>query len=215
MQNSHLAALESFLKNNPHIKYTPPSSPAYPSERKVWNIARVDAPLAIVHPQSAEDVSTLVKYAKSAGLRFTIRVGGHDLQGRSIVEGALVIDLRALTSVNVAAHRKSATVDGGILQSELVTRLWEEGLGTPTGVVPSVGYVGWAMYGGYGPFSAHWGLGVDQIIGATIVNPDGVIVTADQSLLKGIRGAGGLFGVIVNVTVKVYPLNNVSPSLSN
>lgn len=214
MSISHLSALQSFLKQHPHIKYTPPSSPDYPSERKVWNIDRVDVPLAIVHPQSAEDVSTLVKYAKSAGLRFTIRVGGHDLQGRSIAEGALVIDLRALRSVNVAAHRKSATVDEGILQSELATKLWEEGLGTPTGVIPSVGYVGWAMFGGYGPFSTHWGLGVDQIIGATIVNPEGVIVTTDQSLLKGIRGAGGLFGVIVNVTIKLYPLNSVSPSLS-
>ena len=64
-----------------------------------------------------------------------------------------------------------------------------EVLGTPIGVIPSVGYVG-CMYGGYGSFSVHRGLGLDHLIGAPIVNPDGVIVTADQSLLKGIRGAG-------------------------
>ena len=71
------------------------------------------------------------------------------------------------------------------------------------------------MYGGYGPFSPHWGLGVDQIVGATIVDPNGDIVKADEALLEGIRGAGGLFGVIIDLTVKVYPLTSVSFRLWN
>ena len=35
-------------------------------------------------------------------------------------------------------------------------------------------------------------------------------VDADEELLKGIRGGGGIFGVIVELTVKVYPLKEVS-----
>lgn len=66
------------------------------------------------------------------------------------------------------------------------------------------------MYGGYGPFSAHWGLGADQILSATIVDANGEITKADESLLKGIRGAGGAFGIILDVTIKVYPLKSVS-----
>jgi hypothetical protein len=34
-------------------------------------------------------------------------------------------------------------------------------------------------------------------------------VDADREKLKGIRGAGGNFGVIVELTIKVYPLKNV------
>jgi FAD/FMN-containing dehydrogenase len=113
--------------------------------------------------------------------------------------------------VAVAADRQSATVGGGILFQDLATKLWHEGLATPVGTIPSVGYVGWAIYGGYGPLSGHWGLGVDQIIGATVVNADGDIVKADETLLKGIRGVGGVFGVIVDLTIKVYPLRSVSP----
>jgi FAD/FMN-containing dehydrogenase len=71
------------------------------------------------------------------------------------------------------------------------------------------------MYGGYGPFSPHWGLGVDQIVGATVVDPNGDIVNADEALLEGIRGAGGLFGVIIDLTVKVYPLTSVSIRLED
>ncbi|KAK9364664.1 hypothetical protein V1509DRAFT_635609 [Lipomyces kononenkoae] len=209
MADSQLTALETFLKDYPSIKYTPPSSPDYPSISKVWNLARQDNPLAIVHPQSAADVSAVIRYAKSSGIKFTIRTGGHNLQGRAIAEGALAIDMRALTSVKVAADRQSATVQGGILQQELATKLWQEGLATPTATIPSPGYVGWATYGGYGPFSARWGLGVDQIISATIVNANGAIVEADDSLLKGIRGAGGVFGVIVDLAIKVYPLESI------
>jgi hypothetical protein len=207
---TQLTALESLLQEHPTIKYIPPSSPEYPSARKVWNGSRRDNPLAIVQPQSPSDVASLIRFSKSQSLPFTLRSGGHNLEGRSLVDGALLIDLRALNAVTVAPDRKSAVVQGGILQGELANRLWTEGLATPTGSIPSVGYVGWATYGGYGSFSSHWGLGADQILGATVINPDGEIIAADEALLQGIRGAGGLFGVIIDLTIKVYPLTTVS-----
>ncbi|GFG22822.1 6-hydroxy-D-nicotine oxidase [Aspergillus udagawae] len=206
---TQLTALESFLQAHPTIKYIPPSSPEYPSARKVWNGSRRDNPLAIVQPQSTSDVVSLIRFSKSQSVRFTLRSGGHNLEGRSLVDGALLIDLRALNAVTVAPDRKSAVVQGGILQGELANRLWTEGLATPTGSIPSVGYVGWATYGGYGSFSSHWGLGTDQILGATVINPDGEIIAADEALLQGIRGAGGLFGVIIDLTIKVYPLTTL------
>lgn len=207
---TQLTAFEAFLQGYPAIKYIPPSSPEYPAARKPWNEARLDNPLAVVQPESPSDVAALVKYAKQNSLPFTIRAGGHNLEGRCVVQDALLIDMRALTAVTISSDRKTATVQGGILQDELANKLWEHGLATPTGAIPSVGYVGWATYGGYGPFSAHWGLGVDQILGATIVDSNGDIVKADEALLEGIRGAGGLFGVIIDLTIKVYPLGGVS-----
>ncbi|KAF3392690.1 hypothetical protein F1880_008603 [Penicillium rolfsii] len=207
--DTQLPALEAFLQGYPTIQYIPPSSPEYSAARKPWNHARLDNPLAVVKPQSPADVAVLVKYAKLNALPFTIRSGGHNLEGRCVAQDALLIDLRALNAVTIASDRTTATVQGGILQDELAGKLWEHGLATPTGASPTVGYVGWAMYGGYGPFSARWGLGVDQIVGATVVDPNGEIVNADGALLEGIRGAGGLFGVIIDLTVKVYPLTNL------
>ncbi|KAJ5986589.1 hypothetical protein N7451_010954 [Penicillium sp. IBT 35674x] len=206
---AHLAAVESFFQDHPAIKYISPSSAEFSAAREVWNGSRRDHPLAIVQPQSPADVTAVIKFAKSNGIPFTLRSGGHNLEGLSVVQDALLIDLRALNSVAVSEDRKSATVGGGILQGELVNELWDQGLATPTGTIPTVGYIGWASYGGYGPFSSHWGLGVDQIIGATVVNPDGDIIKADEALLEGIRGAGGLFGVIIDLTIKVYPLTAI------
>ncbi|KAJ5317557.1 hypothetical protein PENANT_c079G00962 [Penicillium antarcticum] len=202
------SALEDFFQAN-SIKYVLQSSAEYAQARTVFNASRPDNPLAVVYPQTAGEISTLIKYAQANSIPFTLRTGGHNLEGRTLVEDALVIDLRALNKVSISEDRQSATIQGGTLQGEVGSHLWAEGLGTPLGSVPSVGYVGWATYGGYGAFSSHWGLGVDQILGATVMNPDGEIVTADETILQGIRGAGGLFGVILDLTVQVYPLSNL------
>lgn len=74
----------------------------------------------------------------------------------------------------------------------------------------SVGYAGWCTYGGYGPWANLYGLGVDQIIGARLVDGNGRMTDADDELLEGIRGAGPTFGVIVELIIKVYPLREVS-----
>lgn len=210
MAPSHFTALEAFLKDHPEIKCTLPSSPEYASDKEIFLLSRKANPLAIAHPESAEQVRALVKFAQSNGIKFTVRGGGHNLQGLCIEEGALTIDMRAFKSVKIAADRKTATVGAGILQDELGKFLWKEGLSTPAGAIPSVGYLGWAMYGGYGPFSSNWGLGVDQIVAATVFDASGAIFAADETLLKSIRGAGGAFGIILDVSIKVYPLKTVS-----
>ena len=55
----------------------------------------------------------------------------------------------------------------------------------------------------------NFGLGVDQILGAKVVTHEGKIVEADERMLQVIRGGGGTLGVIVAMTIKVYPLDKV------
>lgn len=52
-------------------------------------------------------------------------------------------------------------------------------------------------------------MGVDQILGAKVVNCEGRIVEADNRMLQVVRGGGGTLGVIVAMTIKVYPLDKV------
>lgn len=79
-----------------------------------------------------------------------------------------------------------------------------------SGTIASVGYVGWSTLGGYGPLTSHYGLGVDQILGAKIVNASGEVQTANEEILVGIRGGGGSLGIITELTIKVYPVPKVS-----
>lgn len=73
-----------------------------------------------------------------------------------------------------------------------------------------MGYVGWATLGGYGLFAPLYGLGVDQIVGAKLVTATGEVIDCTEEVLKGVRGGGCTLGVIVEVTVKVYALKQVS-----
>ncbi|KAL5049024.1 hypothetical protein BDW71DRAFT_12916 [Aspergillus fruticulosus] len=170
-------------------------------------------PLAILRPCTIEAVSATVSFLASNNIPFTVRVGGHDMHGRCVEDGGVVLDLRLLNHVVInnseGVGEKTVRVGGGVLIGDLLSALEPHGLVTPVGTVSGVGYVGWAMYGGYGPYSSVFGLGVDQIVAAKVVDAAGNIVDADGDLLKGIKGAGGAFGVIVEVVVRAYELDSI------
>lgn len=202
-----------FAAQHPDIPYLTPKDSNFEDTRACFVKRDNDVPIAIARPQNAQHVQTLIKYCTQNNVDFVVRGGGHDCAGRSQVAGTLSIDLRDIKHVNVSADEKTATVGGGILFRDLAKELDSRGLITPVGTVASVGYVGWATLGGYGPFSTSHGLGVDQIVGAKVVNAKGELVEADDELLHGIRGGGGIFGVIVELTIKVYPLKELFTTL--
>ncbi|KAI0594720.1 FAD-binding domain-containing protein [Biscogniauxia sp. FL1348] len=210
---STLAALQQYLSGQcPDIRVLTPSSPEFEAVRACF-VKRDAVPLAIARPQTAQHVQALVRYCVENKVEFVVRSGGHDCAGRSQVHGALTIDMRDIKYVRVSEDSQTARVGGGTIFRDLTRELDARGLITPVGTIASVGYVGWATLGGYGPFSTSHGLGVDQIVGAKLVDAKGELVDAGDELLRGIRGGGGIFGVIVELTIKVYPLKELLVSL--
>lgn len=126
-----------------------------------------------------------------------------------MANNAVTVDLRDIAHVHIDRESHSARVGGGILIGDLAAELGKADLATAYGTIPTVGYVGWATYGGYGMLSGLYGLGADQILGARMVNASGELVDANEHMLKGIRGGGGTIGVIVEMTIRVYPLSKV------
>ncbi|KAH6949290.1 hypothetical protein DER45DRAFT_620409 [Fusarium avenaceum] len=168
--------------------------------------------LGVVKPQNVDEVASVLQFCLENHVEFSVRSGGHDCAARTLVDGALVIDMREINHVAVSDDKQSARVGGGILIGQLAKTLGEDGLATPVGTIASVGYVGWSTLGGYGPLTSHYGLGVDQIIGAKIVNARGELRTADEEILVGIRGGGGSLGIITELTIKVYPIPKILSS---
>ncbi|KAL4958433.1 FAD-binding domain-containing protein [Aspergillus filifer] len=200
--------LPTFALQNPSIELITPSSPSYDTHRTIF-VTPDARPPAILRPSNIQDVSKCVTFFSSNRIPFTVRVGGHDMHGRSMDNDSVTLDLRRLNSIVIDKESMTAKVGGGILARTLMEELQKECLITPCGTVDAVGYVGWAMYGGYGLYSSLFGLGVDQIVGAKVVDASGEVVEADGELLKGIRGAGGAFGIIVEVTVRVYEMGEI------
>ncbi|RFN45497.1 6-hydroxy-d-nicotine oxidase [Fusarium flagelliforme] len=202
-----LTELEAHLSNT-QAKLYYPDDPEY-TKLQVCFIDKPIQTLAIVRPQTAEDVSSILQFCLKNDVDFCVRTGGHDCASRTLVKGALVIDMRDIKHVTISDDKQTARVGGGILSGELCEILGKEGLTTPVGTIGSVGYTGWATLGGYGPLTSHYGMGVDQILAAKIVNANGEIQDADADMLVGIRGGGGSLGIIVELTIKVYPIGTI------
>jgi FAD/FMN-containing dehydrogenase len=207
--HSRQSAVDTFFQHHPKIPHVIPSSPGYAALRATFMVDNPAVPVAIAQPQTPEDVSSIVGFCVSHNIPFVVRSGGNNLFGKSQVHGALTIDMREIKYCHVDDSRKSARIGGGILAGTLVESLSAAGVVTASGTVHFVGYVGWSTYGGYGPFSGRFGFGFEQILAAKVVTWKGEIIEADQELLRGIRGAGGSFGIIVELTIKVYPLTKV------
>jgi FAD/FMN-containing dehydrogenase len=150
----------------------------FAAARQVWNAAVTAQPAAIARCRSAGDVAAAVLAARKAGLPLSVRAGGHDWAGRAVRDGGLVVDLTGMRAVTVDPARRTATVQGGALTSDLLAATAPYGLVTSTGVVSSVGLAGLTTAGGYGPLIGRFGLALDNLLGAELVLADGSTVTA-------------------------------------
>jgi FAD/FMN-containing dehydrogenase len=201
--------LNDFLSKNTHIHYANPQSPDYAELRPGFVLNVDEVPALIVRPRSAEDIARLLTVLTANNLPFSVRGGGHDMYGRSQIHGGITIDMREISHVEVDRENLTAQVGGGVIIMSLLKALDAHGVTTPHGITPTVGYTGWAIHGGYGLLSATCGMGADQILGAKVIDAKGRIIDADETMLTGIRGGGGGFGIIYELKIKVYAMDQV------
>ena len=177
-----------------------PDDPGYEAARFGWNGAIDRRPAAVARATDADDVSAAIRAARSAGLPFTIRGGGHSVSGRSVRDGALCIDLREMNRVEVQPDL--VRVGGGALLGELDAATQEHGLAVPAGQVSHTGVGGLTLGGGIGWLMRHHGLTIDSLVAAEVVLASGEIVRASASehpdLFWALRGGGGDFGAVVS-----------------
>ncbi|KAH7161847.1 hypothetical protein EDB81DRAFT_683928 [Dactylonectria macrodidyma] len=170
-------------------------------------------PGIIAVPESHYHVEAVVAACVEHKAQIVVRGGGHDIFGRSTVADGVTIDLRRLNSVTVSDSHDAAHVGGGATANQVLEALASQGLQVPVGSCGTVGYAGWCLVGGFGPYVHSYGLGADQIVGAKVVNAEGKLVDADAKMLKGLRGGGANLGVVVELTVKAYPLQDVQAGM--
>jgi FAD/FMN-containing dehydrogenase len=77
----------------------------------VWNGDIDRRPWAIARALSADDVAVAVKLARASGRELAVRGGGHNFSGSCIADGAIMIDLGALSAVSVTRSRKQPAAE--------------------------------------------------------------------------------------------------------
>jgi FAD/FMN-containing dehydrogenase len=186
-----------------------PQEEGYDQARELWNGKVNKYPAAIVRCADAQDVVQAVRWARMHGLALSVRGGGHDVAGRALCEGGVVIDCSQMRAVSIDPGTRTARVQGGATISDLIHASQKEGLATTTGNIESVGLAGLTLGGGYGPLLGKFGLVADNLLSAQVVTAEGQLVTASESenadLLWGLRGGGGNFGVVVSLEYRLYP----------
>jgi FAD/FMN-containing dehydrogenase len=189
-----------------------PGDEPYDSQRRVWNGMHDRHPAVIARCVNADEVSAVLRWARSERLAVSVRGGGHNVAGSAVADNAVMIDLSLMNSVDVDPAAMVAVAGGGALLRDLDAATTPYGLACPAGVVSHTGLGGLALGGGYGWLARKWGLTCDHLVTAEVVLTDGSIVEASpadhEDLFWALRGGGGNFGIVTRFTLR---LRNVAP----
>ena len=85
----------------------------YEGARRVHNGLIDRRPAVIAQCVGSVDVAAAVRFATANGLEIAVRGGGHNVAGRSVCEGGLMIDLSQMRGVAVDAEARTASAQGG------------------------------------------------------------------------------------------------------
>jgi FAD/FMN-containing dehydrogenase len=171
-------------------------------------------PLAVLIPESNQDIATAIDFAKHHQLPFSVRSGGHSGMGYSTNNDGIVLDMRHFKNVTVLDKEAGIVrIGSGALWGEVASQLASEGLVISAGDTSSVGVGGLTLGGGIGIMVRKYGLAIDQLIGAELVTAEGKTLMVNENensdLFWAIRGGGGNFGVITHFDFAAHPLRQV------
>ncbi len=190
-----------------------PTDQGYDQARKVWNGMIDKRPALIARCAGAADVIHSVRFAREHDLLVSVRGGGHNVAGKSVCDGGLMIDLAPMKGIRVDPVRRTARAQPGLKLGEFDRETQAFGLATTLGVATDTGVAGLTLGGGTGWLNGKYGLACDNLISVDVVTADGQLLTASATenadLFWGVRGGSGNFGVVTSFEFHLHPIGPV------
>jgi FAD/FMN-containing dehydrogenase len=148
-----------------------------------------------------------------AGLKVTVRGGGHSVGGLAVQDDTLLLDLGGLRAVEVDARHRRAMVAGGASWRDFdaVCRRVRPGHHGRNDL--DHGHRRFDARGGIGWLVRKYGLASDNLLGAEVVLASGESVRASDDrhadLFRALRGGGARLGVVTQFDFKLHPVSTV------
>lgn len=194
-----------------------PHHASYDAARAVHNGLVDKRPALIVRCLTPSDVVAALGLARGAGLEVSVRGGGHNVAGRAVTDGGLMIDLAEMKGITVDPERRTATAQGGVTWAELNDATAAHGLAVTGGAVSTTGIAGLTLGGGLGWLMAKHGLAADNLLAVELITAAGEVLQVDASshpdLFWALRGGGGNFGVASSFTYRLHPVGIITGGL--
>ncbi|WCJ32303.1 FAD-binding Berberine family protein [Euphorbia peplus] len=189
---------------------------AYIKNRRFLTL-RTPKPIAIITALHESHIQATIICAKDHSLQIRIRSGGHDFEGLSYRSNTsfVILDMFNLRSIDIDIASETAWVQSGAILCELYYQISKISPvhAFPAGVCSSVGVGGHFSGGGYGILMRKYGLSIDNVIDAIIIDFNGNIYdrkSMGEDLFWAIRGGGGAsFGVIVSWKIKLVRVPSI------
>jgi hypothetical protein len=190
-----------------------PGDASYDEVRRVHNGLVDKHPALIVRCAGAEDVVAGLQLGRDAALEISVRGGGHNVAGKAVTDGGVMIDLALLKQIEVNPESRTITAGGGVTWGELNHAAHAHGLATTGGLVSTTGIAGLTLGGGIGWLLGKHGLAIDNLLSAKVVLASGKVVQASEEsepdLFWAIRGGGGNFGAVTEFCYRAHPLRTL------
>jgi FAD/FMN-containing dehydrogenase len=170
-------------------------------------------PALIARCLGTADVVAAVGLARETGLEISVRGGGHNVAGRAVVDGGLMIDLAEMKGIHVDPVARAVRAQGGVIWRELNREAALHGLATTGGAISTTGLAGFTLGGGLGWLMSKYGLAADNLLSAEVVTASGEVLHPSANehpdLFWAIRGGGGNFGVVTSFELRLHPVSTV------
>ena len=173
-------------------------------------------PMLAVFPETRAEVVEIVRTLAAVGAPFVPRGAGTGLSGGALADGTVIVALNRLTHVvSIDAENRRAVVEPGVVNARLQQAVAPFGLH----YAPDPSSQAACTVGGNvaenagGPHCLKYGVTLNHVVGATVILPEGEIVTLGNphgeddgyDLLGAFVGSEGCFGIALDVTVRLTP----------